>query len=80
MSEANQLVSQILQLAQSRGMDQKALAEAARISPETLSRLKKADDVYFSTLSQLAHAVGMKLSLSSDAPVADKINQGRLFQ
>lgn len=80
MTEASRLIQAIIEEGHKRGMDQKALAEAARISPETLSRLKKADDVYFSTLSQLAHAVGMQLRLGSDAPVADKINQGRLFQ
>jgi hypothetical protein len=33
-----------------------------------------------STLNELAHVVGLKLSLASDAPLREKINSGTLFE
>ena len=80
MTETQQIISHIIELARQQGMDQKQLAQAAQISAETLSRLKKADDVYFSTLSQLARVVGMKLTLAPKNDVAGRINEGNLFQ
>ena len=54
------LVDQILGFARARGMDQRALAERAGISPETLSRIKQHGGCRLSTALALAHAAGLR--------------------
>jgi len=79
MSIVNELLNEIIELAKSKGLKQKDLASRAGLSPETLSRAKKSGDMHLSSLLRLAEIVGMKLQLTSDDPVLDKINNGSLF-
>lgn len=80
MSITTQLLVQILELAKRKGLKQKDLAERAGLSPESLSRAKKAGDMHLSSLQKLANIVGLKLCLSPDEPVMNKINSGSLFK
>jgi len=79
MSVVNELLNEIIELGKSKGLKQKDLASRAGLSPETLSRAKKSGDMHLSSLLRLAEIVGMKLQLTSDDPVLDKINNGSLF-
>ena len=82
MSDVADLIAEIIRYGKAKGMDQKTIASIGQISAETLSRKKRGEneDMYVSTLSNLAHAVGLKLALVPDDPVIDKINRGNLFE
>ena len=80
MSATTQLLTQIIDLARSKGLKQKDLAQRAGLSAESLSRAKKAGDMHLSSLEKLAAIVGLKLCLNPDEPMINKINSGSLFQ
>ena len=80
MSVTTQLLAQIIELGKRKGMKQKDLAERAGLSAETLSRAKKSGDMHLSSLQKLANIVGLKLCLSPDEPLMNKINSGSLFK
>ena len=80
MSATGDLLAQIIDLAKRKGLKQKDLAERAGLSPESISRAKKTGDMHLSSLMELARVVGLKLCLSPDQPVLDRINQGSLFK
>ncbi len=80
MTETTELLQQILVLAKGQGLTQLTLAERAGITPETLSRAKKGGNMRVSTLNDVAHVVGLKLSLASDVPLREKIDSGTLFE
>ena len=80
MSVTTQLLAQIIELGKRKGLKQKDLAERAGLSAETLSRAKKSGDMHLSSLQKLAGIVGLKLCLSPDEPLMDKINSGSLFK
>ena len=80
MTETTDLLQQILEHGKEQGLTQLTLARRAGITPEALSRAKKGGDMRVSSLSELAHVVGMKLSLVSDAPLREKIDSGILFE
>ena len=80
MTTISELLPQILALAREQGLTQLALAQRAGITPEALSRAKQGGDMRVSTLNELAHVVGLKLALVSDAPLREKIDSGTLFE
>ena len=80
MSVTTQLLAQIIELGKRKGLKQKDLADRAGLSAETLSRAKKSGDMHLSSLQNLANIVGLKLCLSPDEPLMDKINSGSLFK
>ena len=80
MSVTTQLLAQIIELGKRKGMKQKDLADRAGLSAETLSRAKKSGDMHLSSLQKLANIVGLKLCLSPDEPLMNKINSGSLFK
>ena len=80
MSVTTHLLAQIIELAKRKGLKQKDLAERAGLSAETLSRAKKSGDMHLSSLQKLANIVGLKLCLSPDEPLMNKINSGSLFK
>ena len=80
MTEIADLLQQILALGKEQGLTQIALAQRAGITPEALSRAKKGGDMRVSTLNELAHVVGLKLSLVADVPLREKIDSGTLFE
>ncbi len=73
------LVHQIVDAGKDRGMDQKTLVQKAGLSASTLSKLKQADDVRLSTLERLANVVGLRVSLSPNDPVLEKLLDRTLF-
>ena len=79
MSHLSDLLNEIIELSKRKGMKQKELAERAGLSAETLSRAKKSGDMHLSSLVRLAETVGLKLQLTTDNPVMDRISNGTLF-
>lgn len=77
--EITSLLEQIIAEGKKQGLEQQDIASRAGISPETLSRAKKAADIQFSTLSRLANAVGLRVTLVPDRPVLEKILTGDVF-
>jgi len=73
------LVVQILAAAREQGMDQQQLAELAGLSTGTISRIKHQSDASYSSLSRLAAAVGLRLTLTADNDYVADVELGRLF-
>ena len=74
-----QLIELIIKTAKSQGLEQKDLAAKVSMSSPDLSRLKKADNSRFSTIENLANAVGLKIALVPDDELLEKIEGGNLF-
>ena len=72
-------VQQIVEAGAQMGLNQGDIAQKTGISYEALSRAKKTDRVRLDTLLALAQAVGLKLVLVPDNPIAEKIRQSSLF-
>lgn len=73
------LIELIIETAKSQGLDQKDLAAMVSMTAPDLSRLKRADNSRFSTIENLANAVGLKLALVPDDELLEKIESGKLF-
>jgi len=73
------LLKQIVEAAQHQGLDQKTLVARAGLGASTLSKLKQADDVRLSTLERLANVVGLRLTLSPNDPVLEKLFERNFF-
>ena len=80
MAVIPQLLAEIIDQGKRQGLTQQEIATRAGLQPESLSRAKKSGDMRVSSLEQLAHAVGLKLSLAPDQPVIEKISAGSLFE
>jgi transcriptional regulator with XRE-family HTH domain len=80
MNEAFNLLQMVLSKAKELGMSQRDIALRAGVTPESLSRAKKAGDMRISTLNELAAVVGLKLTLVADRPLITKIDSGSLFE
>lgn len=79
-SDLSVLFDEIVETAKRKGMKGEDIAQNADISPSSLSRAKKADDIYFSTLQKIAKGVGLKLALIPDSDIASDIQKGELFK
>ena len=73
------LLEQIVANAREQGLDQKTLVSRAGLGASTLSKLKQADDVRLSTLERLANVVGLRLTLSPNDPVLEKLIERNFF-
>lgn len=80
MNQNFDLLQAVLRKARELGMNQRDIALRAGITPESLSRAKKAGDMRVSTLNELAAVVGLKLTLVADRPLIAKIDSGSLFE
>ncbi len=86
-SAAEVLIARILGFAGAKGIDQATLAARAGISPESLSRLKKAGSCRLATALDLARAAGLTALDLTDQPAgkvaasmaAGKLSAGRRF-
>ena len=76
---AQKLLNEILATGKQQGLTQALIAERAGLAAETLSRLKKADDVRLSSLQKLATVVGLRLILVADDDVAEQVSRRDLF-
>ncbi len=76
----HKLVVEALDTAKTRGLSQKDLAQASTLGEVALSRLKKANDAKFSTLSELGKSIGKKLIWVDDkSDLAALVSKGQLF-
>ncbi len=73
------LLKQIIEAAQSQGLDQKTLVAKAGLGASTLSKLKQADDVRLSTLVRLANVLGLRLTLTPNNPILEKLLDRNFF-
>ena len=78
-SIAQKLLNEILATGKRQGLTQSLIAERAGLAAETLSRLKKADDVRLSSLQRLAAVVGLRLTLVADDDLAEQVSRRDLF-
>ena len=78
-SIAQKLLTEILATGKGQGLTQSLIAERAGLAAETLSRLKKADDVRLSSLQRLAAVVGLRLTLVADDDLAEQVSRRDLF-
>jgi hypothetical protein len=69
-SPARRLLAELISHARNRGIDQSALARAAGMSPEALSRLKKAGSCRLTTALELARAAGWQTIVLGTPPAA----------
>ena len=61
------LLNDVLVAARGKGLDQGALARAARVAPETISRAKTRGNIELKTLTALAEAAGVELRVQAVA-------------
>ena len=73
------ILAQILEVAKSRGIEQRVLAERAGITAETLSRMKKRKSGDFAILDRLAQVLGFRLALVPDDATLQAIREGSFF-
>ena len=73
------ILNQIFEMAKQSKIPQKELAVRAGISPETLSRMKNRGSGDFKVLNNMAHMVGLRLTLAPDDETLSAIREGKLF-
>ncbi len=77
--ETQQLLSQIIAAGAARGMLEKDILHRAGLGKTTLSKVKAAGDTRLSTLSRMANAVGLRLSLVPNNPTLAQVLNRNLF-
>lgn len=77
--ETEQLLRLIIEAGTSRGLREKDILNRAGLGKTTLSKIKKSGDTRVSTLSRLANAVGLRLTLAPNNPVLDQLLKRELF-
>jgi len=78
--ELHKLIIEALDTAKKQGMAQKDLAAISELDEVALSRLKKANDAKFSTLSKLGKGIGKKLIWVDDvSDLPALVSKGQLF-
>jgi len=73
------LVAEILDQARARGWSQAVLARRASLPDSSISRIKRTGRADLETLSRLAAAVGLRLTLVPDSDYTEKVSRGELF-
>jgi len=73
------LMAEILEHAKARGWSQNTLAQRASVPDSSISRIKRSGRADLDTLSKLASAVGLRLTLLPDNDYTEKVNRGELF-
>lgn len=77
--ETERLLRLIIEAGTSRGLREKDILNRAGLGKTTLSKIKKSGDTRVSTLSRLANAVGLRLTLASNNPTLDQLLKRELF-
>ena len=77
--ETQSLLNQIIAAGASRGMLEKDILRRASLGKTTLSKAKAAGDTRLSTLSRMANAVGLRLSLVPNNPTLAQVLNRNLF-
>jgi len=73
------LLEEIIKEGRKQGLDQQSIVRRAGLGDSTLSKAKAADDLRLSTLTKLANAVGLKVSLTTSQPNLAKILDRDVF-
>lgn len=73
------LLNAIITEGRKQGLDQRDIVRRAGLGDSTLSKAKAADDLKLSTLTKLANAVGLKISLTTNKPNLEKIMSRDVF-
>jgi transcriptional regulator with XRE-family HTH domain len=74
------LLNEIIEQGRQQGLDQQDIVRRAGLGATTLSKAKAAHDLRLSTLTKLANAVGLKLSLTTNQPNLERILKRDIFQ
>lgn len=77
--EIERLLRLIIEAGASRGLREKDILSRAGLGKTTLSKIKKSGDARVSTLSRLANAVGLRLTLAPNNPTLDQLLNRELF-
>ncbi|MEK7223520.1 MAG: hypothetical protein AAB156_04525 [Pseudomonadota bacterium] len=77
--ETERLLRLIIETGASRDLREKDILSRAGLGKTTLSKIKKAGDTKISTLSRLAKAVGLRLTLAPNNPTLDQLLNRELF-
>jgi len=79
-TQLHRLVTEALDAAKTQGLSQKDIAEISTLDEVGLSRLKKANDAKFTTLTELGKSVGKKLIWVDDkTDLPELVSKGQLF-
>ena len=79
-TQLHRLVTEALDAAKTQGLSQKDIAETSTLDEVGLSRLKKANDAKFTTLTELGKSVGKKLIWVDDkTDLPELVSKGQLF-
>lgn len=73
------LLSEIISEGRKQGLDQQDIVRRAGLGASTLSKAKAANDIRLSTLTKLANAVGLKISLNTNKPNLERIMSRDVF-
>ena len=77
--ETQQLLIQIIAAGAARGMLEKDILRRAGLGKTTLSKAKAAGDTRLSTLSRMANAVGLRVTLAPSNPTLAQVLNRNLF-
>ncbi|MHB8742161.1 MAG: hypothetical protein ACYC9L_03470 [Sulfuricaulis sp.] len=78
-AKTDQLLRLIIDAGANRGLREKDILHRAGLGKTTLSKIKQAGDTKLSTLSRLANAVGLRLTLAPNNPTLDQLLKRELF-
>lgn len=77
--EADQIVRQVIEAGAALGLREKDILSRAGLGKTTLSKIKSSHDARVSTLSRMANAVGLRLTLSPNNPTLNQLLNRELF-
>lgn len=77
--ETDQLLHRIIEAGVTHGLREKDILSRAGLGKTTLSKIKKSGDARVSTLSRLAHVVGLRLTVVPNNPTLDQLLNRELF-
>lgn len=79
MALIQSLLNEIISEGRKQGLGQQDIVRRAGLGDSTLSKAKAADDIRLSTLTRMANAVGLKISLTSNQANLEKIMKRDVF-
>jgi transcriptional regulator with XRE-family HTH domain len=77
--EADQIVRQVIEAGAALGLREKDILSRAGLGKTTLSKIKSSHDARISTLSRMANAVGLRLTLAPKNPTLNQLLNRELF-
>ncbi len=77
--ESDQIVRQIIEAGVALGLREKDILSRAGLGKTTLSKIKSSHDARISTLSRMANAVGLRLTLAPNNPTLNQLLNRELF-